>query len=163
MRPRLTADVWLGPPDCYRNQDAVLLPIAEATQTDKRLNRHDLDKRISGTHVRHDRMHNVCTERGGSTPYNVKVLANSDGINGSAAHGHVAGTPERLCDWWVRYICPEGGTVLDPFSGAGTVGVAAVKQYCSYIGIERIAKYHEAATERIARAVPRQLRLELGG
>jgi len=36
MRPCLKYLVWLGAPDCYRNQDEVLLPLAESTRTSRR-------------------------------------------------------------------------------------------------------------------------------
>jgi DNA modification methylase len=54
-----------------------------------------------------------------------------------------------LCDWWVRYICPPFGVVLDPFAGAGTVGEAAVRNGRSYVGIEKEGKYVEVARRRL--------------
>jgi DNA modification methylase len=47
-------------------------------------------------------------------------------------------------------ICSEPGqTILDPFMGSGTTGVAAVQMGRSFIGIEREPKYFEIACKRI--------------
>ncbi|EIU03701.1 adenine DNA methyltransferase [Mycobacteroides abscessus 5S-0422] len=43
----------------------------------------------------------------------------------------------------------EGGTVLDPFMGSGTTGVAAMLEGSTFIGIEHSAHYTEIAAERI--------------
>ena len=44
-------------------------------------------------------------------------------------------------------------TVLDPFMGSGTTGVACVEMDKTFIGIEREAKYFDIACKRIALAV----------
>ena len=49
-------------------------------------------------------------------------------------------------------ICPKGGTVLDPFMGPGTVGVACSGLGRSYIGIERDEVYYREAEKRVAAA-----------
>lgn len=49
-------------------------------------------------------------------------------------------------------ICPPGGTVLDPFQGSGTTGVAALMEGLRYIGIEAVEHYHRVACERLAQA-----------
>ncbi len=91
-------------------------------------------------------------KRGGVTPFNVLPIPNADSQTSAGAHGHGAGTPAKLCDWWLRYICPPAGTCLDPFSGSGTVALAALKQGKSAIGIERIPEYHAIAQKRITEA-----------
>lgn len=55
--------------------------------------------------------------------------------------------------------CPDG-TVLDPFMGSGTTGVACVQTGRSFIGIEIDRGYYEIAERRIAEAQA-QLRMEL--
>jgi len=76
-------------------------------------------------------------------------------------YGHGAGTPLALADWWTRYIVPPGGTVLDPFFGVGTMGIAAIKNRCHFIGIEKEAHYCETAEERIAKAKEEYAQMEL--
>lgn len=44
---------------------------------------------------------------------------------------------------------PTGGTVLDPFMGSGTTGVAALRAGRRFIGIELEAHYLEIARKRI--------------
>ena len=43
----------------------------------------------------------------------------------------------------------EGDVILDPFSGSGTTGAAAVKYHRSFIGIEKEKKYLNISQQRI--------------
>jgi site-specific DNA-methyltransferase (adenine-specific)/modification methylase len=54
---------------------------------------------------------------------------------------------------WVIEICPKSETILDPFMGSGTTGVAAIQLGRKFIGIEREPKYFEIACQRIEQAV----------
>lgn len=153
MRPSMKACVWLGSPNCYRDQGAALLPIAESTLTDTRIDRHELTKHPSGMTTRHSRALQRCKDRGGSTPFNVIVCANSDSHDGAGANGHGAGTPYALADWWIRYITPDNGVVLDPFCGAGTMLIAAKDQCLRSIGIEKEERYCEIAANRLTQGV----------
>ena len=60
----------------------------------------------------------------------------------------------------MRYLCrlvtPPGGVVLDPFTGSGSTGKAALLEGFRFVGIEREAEYVEIARARIAAAVPVQ-------
>lgn len=47
----------------------------------------------------------------------------------------------------------SGETILDPFMGSGTTGVACVKLGRRFIGIEKEPKYFEIAVKRIERAL----------
>lgn len=47
-------------------------------------------------------------------------------------------------------IVQKGGTVLDPFMGGGSVGVACAESGRSYIGIELSAEYFAISKDRIA-------------
>lgn len=49
---------------------------------------------------------------------------------------------------------PPGGTVLDPFMGSGTTGVACVQTGRNFIGIEIDPTYFEIARRRIEEAQP---------
>jgi hypothetical protein len=46
---------------------------------------------------------------------------------------------------------PEGGVVLDPFSGASTTAIVAVRNGRSYIGVELNPEYVEISRERFQR------------
>lgn len=52
--------------------------------------------------------------------------------------------------WLVRLVTPPSGTVLDPFTGSGTTGIAAHLEGFDFIGIEREAEYAAIARARIA-------------
>jgi site-specific DNA-methyltransferase (adenine-specific) len=87
---------------------------------------------------------------GEATPFN--LLPYGRELN-SSREGHAAGTPQPLMDWWVRYICPEGGVVCDPFMGSGTCGLAALGRNRSFLGIESFPKYFAIAERRLHAAL----------
>lgn len=49
-------------------------------------------------------------------------------------------------------ICPIGGTVLDPFMGSGSMGVACANVGRKFIGIELSPEYYSTAERRISEA-----------
>jgi site-specific DNA-methyltransferase (adenine-specific)/modification methylase len=53
---------------------------------------------------------------------------------------------------WSIGFAPKADTILDPFMGSGTTGVAAVQMGRKFIGIEREPKYFDIACERIENA-----------
>ena len=53
---------------------------------------------------------------------------------------------------WCLEFVPDARTILDPFMGSGTTGVACVKLGRSFIGIEREPKYFDIACRRIEAA-----------
>lgn len=52
----------------------------------------------------------------------------------------------------VRMFTPEGGTVIDPFCGSGTTGIACAIEARNFIGIESDPHSAEVARARISRA-----------
>ena len=50
---------------------------------------------------------------------------------------------------WVITLCPKSETILDPFMGSGTTGVAAIQMGRKFIGIEREPKYFDISCKRI--------------
>ncbi len=63
---------------------------------------------------------------------------------------HFAAYPPKLIEPCVIAACPEGGTVLDPFFGAGTTGLVADRLQRHCIGIEINPEYIEIARNRLA-------------
>jgi DNA modification methylase len=59
--------------------------------------------------------------------------------------------PMDLIEPCVLAGCPEGGTILDPFGGAGTTGLVARKHNRNSILIELNPKYIEIAKSRITK------------
>lgn len=73
-------------------------------------------------------------------------------------NNHPTVKPTELMRYLVRLVTPPGGKVIDPFSGSGSTGKAAVLEGFGFIGIEREAEYVAIAEARIAEA-QRQLGL----
>ncbi|QDV35670.1 DNA methyltransferase [Tautonia plasticadhaerens] len=147
MRSSVKFCVWLGPPECYRNQDNVLWTPSETTSA---RNRADMAMRTSsiGRTYRNGRIAGAADERGGTTPFNLLPVA--VGAQGSTG-GHPAATPDDVAAWWCRYLLPEGGVLLDPFCGSGTMLQAALDHGASRaVGIEKEARYLEIARRRIS-------------
>lgn len=63
--------------------------------------------------------------------------------------GHYAVMPNALAEICIVAGCPEGGTVLDPFGGAGTVGLVADRLQRSAILIELNGDYADMARARV--------------
>jgi len=62
---------------------------------------------------------------------------------------HFAVMPEKLVEPSVLAGSREGDTVLDPFTGSGTVAVVALRHNRKFIGVELNPEYAEIAAERI--------------
>lgn len=75
---------------------------------------------------------------------------------GSNNSGHPTGKPIGLFSEFVQDYTDLGETILDPFMGSGTTGVAAIQMGRKFIGIEREPKYFEIACERIKNAQRQQ-------
>lgn len=63
---------------------------------------------------------------------------------------HFAVFPEKLIEPCILAGCPEGGTVLDPFTGSGTTGVVAKRLGRNFVGCEINPDYAKMAADRIA-------------
>ena len=67
---------------------------------------------------------------------------------------HPTVKPQELMKYLCRLVTPKGGTVLDPFMGSGSTGMAAKDEGFEFIGIEREKEYFEIAEKRITSASP---------
>jgi len=65
---------------------------------------------------------------------------------------HPTQKPVDLMKWCLT-LAPETKTILDPFMGSGTTGVACAKIGRHFIGIEREPKYFDIACKRIQAAL----------
>lgn len=88
--------------------------------------------------------------------------------NGGGGHGnwigplvtdgaHPTGKPIAMLIDWVGLFTDEGETILDPFAGSGTTGVAAKLNGRKAILIERDEKYCEVAAKRLQQTEPGRL------
>lgn len=71
-------------------------------------------------------------------------------VNNAERHGeHPTEKPRKLMAEIIADFTNAGETILDPFMGSGTTGVAAVQLGRKFIGIERDPKYFDIACKRI--------------
>jgi DNA modification methylase len=106
-----------------------------------------------------DRMRESKTERAGSDDHpsaekrshSVRRSSSEDlkCTCGGVSTDHFATFPEELPETCIKAGCPIGGTVLDPFLGAGTTALVADKLGRNAIGIELNPVYAEMAEKRI--------------
>jgi DNA modification methylase len=64
---------------------------------------------------------------------------------------HPTQKPSKLMKWTLSHA-PEAKSVIDPFMGSGSTGVAAVQMGLSFTGIERDPDYFAVACRRIEQA-----------
>ena len=63
---------------------------------------------------------------------------------------HPTVKPVKLMKYLCRLITPKNGTVLDPFMGSGSTGIAAKDEGFDFIGIEKEKEYFDIAEQRIS-------------
>lgn len=128
----------------YYDVDAIKEPMAESSIG--RLNQ-DIESQ-TGT-----------TRAVGKTNGNLKAVGDIDGGRNKRSvwtvttkpykEAHFAVYPEKLIEPCIKAGCPKGGTVLDPFMGAGTTGLVAKKLSRHYVGYELNPEYIKIAEKRI--------------
>ena len=65
------------------------------------------------------------------------------------AEAHFATFPPEIPELCIKAGCPKGGKVLDPFFGAGTTGLVAMRLGREFIGVDLSPAYCEMARKRI--------------
>jgi site-specific DNA-methyltransferase (adenine-specific)/modification methylase len=76
--------------------------------------------------------------------------------NGEKRGDHPTQKPIGVMEWVINHVPAPCQTVLDPFMGSGTTGVACMNLGRSFIGIEKEPKYFEIACRRITDAQRQQ-------
>lgn len=56
-------------------------------------------------------------------------------------------------EWFINTYTNSGETVLDPFMGSGSTGVACINLGRKFIGIEKDVHFFEVADKRIQAAI----------
>lgn len=84
---------------------------------------------------------------------NSRLLSQTIAATNAERAGHPTQKPAALMAWCLEIAkVPIGATVLDPFMGSGTTGVACVRTGRRFIGIEIDPTYFAIAQRRIAEA-----------
>lgn len=65
---------------------------------------------------------------------------------------HLTQKPLGVMEWSLTHLPASVRTVLDPYAGSGTTGVACVKRQLRFIGIERETHHFETMCDRISKA-----------
>jgi len=107
---------------------------AKANKTDRNEGLDDFAPKRDADRVRDDGV-------GGDNPRN---RSNTPKVN-----HHPTVKPTALMRYLVRLITPPDGTVLDPFTGSGSTGKAAILEGFNFIGIEQSDEYAQIAEARI--------------
>lgn len=126
-----------------------LLPVGALLIWDKRCN--ESGDKMYGASVESGWMKNQSGTR-------IKRLLHGGVVNADSAYGnnekrmHPTQKPIALMAWCIN-LAGNPKTILDPFMGSGTTGLAAIQMGLNFIGIEREPKYFEIACKRIEQAV----------
>ena len=112
-----------------RNQGCDGMPIKKTSSMSGRRDPHEMDK----SKIDNDVTGRFVTER---------------------KNVHPTVKPVELMKYLCRMVTPKDGTVLDPFMGSGSTGMAAKYEGFDFIGIEREKEYFEIATLRIDSVEP---------
>ncbi|TPG88108.1 site-specific DNA-methyltransferase [Brevibacillus laterosporus] len=78
------------------------------------------------------------------------------------AEAHFAVFPPKLIEPCILAGCPQGGIVLDPFTGSGTTPVVARNSGRHFIAIELNPEYIKIAENRIKRETAQMNIFEFG-
>ena len=100
----------------------------------------------------------LCWNGGGATQNIIQCGL----VGGHEANEHPTQKPLKVMRWCASAVVDEGMTILDPFMGSGTTGVAALQMGCKFIGCEIEPKYFNIAKRRIE-AEARQKTMDFGG
>jgi site-specific DNA-methyltransferase (adenine-specific) len=88
---------------------------------------------------------------GGADKWTEQDRRKGDGITAQPrSNHHPTVKPIHLISWLIRLVSKDGDTVLDPFMGSGTTGVACKQLNRNFIGIESNEEYIKIAEKRIA-------------
>jgi len=108
---------------------------------------HGTQRQKDGTTIPASGNGKVLSEYG--SRYNIWLINNREADNTGE---HPAPFPLTLAADHIRTWTKGGETVIDPFMGSGTTGVACAKSGRKFVGIEREPKYFDIACKRIQEA-----------
>lgn len=84
---------------------------------------------------------------------NARMISHAIAATNAERVGHPTQKPLRVMKWSLQQLgIKPGATILDPYMGSGTTGVAAIKMGMNFVGIERDERYFAIAEKRIAEA-----------
>jgi len=82
----------------------------------------------------------------------LSILKIKNGILGQQFQQHINQSPVKLWYPFLKWMCPQKGSVLDPCAGIGSVGIACKQMGRKYHGIEIDQEYVDVGNTRIKKA-----------
>ncbi len=153
----------------YYDHEAIKEPLAEASfgraerkkKLIERTGLGTLGKQIEdGVDPKHGYA-GLAMARNGKTGYSDDGLKNKRSVWTVNTRGykgaHFAVYPKNLILPCILAGCPEGGTVLDPFTGSGTTAIVALENNRNFVGTELNPEYIQLAENRIKEEIPTTL------
>lgn len=92
-------------------------------------------------------VNNQPKDSGGASRFFYCAKASKSDKGSDNSHPTVKST--KLMEYLIKLITPPGGTVLDPFMGSGSTGVASKKLGFNFVGIEKNEAYFEISQKRV--------------
>jgi site-specific DNA-methyltransferase (adenine-specific) len=130
-------------------QEAVMVPVsASTTKRLKTLCANDHQRTDSNTGSGFGINRSRLVNRSMVYPDNVLQLSPE-----TTNKNHSAAFPVDLPAWFIKLFSKDRDTVLDPFMGSGTTGVAARQYGRRFIGIEKNESYFSYASKRLAQRI----------
>lgn len=83
----------------------------------------------------------------------IDITVGGGHLGSKLAHENEAPFPEKLAAYFIKSLCPPGGTVLDPFSGSGTTSAAALKNGRNTIATDLRSSQVDLTKRRIREAM----------
>lgn len=140
-------------------QEAVKVPIGDWAQTRfKSMTKKDFVRHASQNNEHLGRNVSNWLNRQEVYPHNVLIFDEEHYVYPTNVielspvtnnRNHSACFPIELPSWFILLFCPEGGIVLDPFSGIGTTAMASRLLQRNYLGVEKETKYIEEARKNL--------------
>lgn len=93
---------------------------------------------------------------------NSRMISHTIAATNAERVGHPTQKPLRVMQWCLQVLgIPSGATVVDPFMGSGSTGVACIKMGCNFVGCEIDPTYHAIAKRRIEDAAAQPMLFEV--
>lgn len=133
---------------CHDGSEEVVRAFPDQTSGGTPLSRpRDKTRHTYGAFAGQENPDGIGSTSGNAARFFYSAKADADDRLGSK---HPTVKPVDLMRWLVRLITPPGGTVLDPFAGSGTTGMACLAEGIDCILIEREAEYVADIHRRIS-------------
>jgi DNA modification methylase len=129
----------------FFNLDAIRVPYKADPAEIERRKKDTLGRRSTEAGFGRDRTRTYLL--GGADPGNVIQMPQT--YNQHQGVAHTAAMPEGLAEFFIRAASPEGGVVVDPFSGSGTTVCVATRLGRRAAGFEIHEKYVEESLRRL--------------